>query len=307
MLGKENISVIILTYNEEIHLDRCLKSAKSIASDIYMVDCFSTDNTAEIAKLNSAVVYLHNWENNYAKQFNWALDNLPIKTEWVLRLDADEYLTDELISEIRKKLQGISNDVSGIEIPLRRVFLNKIIKRGTGKIYLLRLFRYGKAECESRWMDEHIRVLEGKTLRFQHEFADHNLNDLSWWTNKHVGYAIREAVDLLDIEFGILNANKNKSQVKLGEQASSKRQKKIAYSKQPLFLRSFLYFIYRYFFKLGFLEGKEGFLWHFLQGWWYRTLVDAKIFEIKKVCGNDKEKIIDYLLSKYGIDCKNTG
>ena len=111
----------------------------------------------------------------------------------------------------------------------------------------------------------------------------------------HVNYAIREAVDLLDIELDLTGAAETDEKKQISGQAKAKRMMKHRYAKQPLFWRAFAYFCYRYFFKLGFTEGKEGFLWHFLQGWWYRTLVDAKVFEIKKACGNDKEKIRRHL------------
>jgi glycosyltransferase involved in cell wall biosynthesis len=295
-----DLTVIILTFNEEMHIKRCIESVKANAADIYVVDSFSTDKTIAIAQSLGAKVFQNKWENNYAKQFNWALDNLPIKTKWVLRLDADEYLMPELAEEIKQKLDTLPESVTGIVFKRRHIFLNRWMKRGTYPVKLLRLFRYNKAVCEQRWMDEHIQLLEGTSIEFENDFIDHNLNNLTWWTSKHNGYAIREAIDLLDIELGLLE-NKN-TNVKLSPQAESKRQKKYKYAKQPLFLRSFLYFLYRYFFKLGFLEGKEGFLWHFLQGWWYRTLVDAKIFEIKRVCGNDKGKIREYLLKEYGIE-----
>jgi glycosyltransferase involved in cell wall biosynthesis len=298
-----DLSVIILTYNEELHICRCIENIKSIAKDIFIVDSFSTDKTVEIAESLGAKVYQNKWENNHARQFNWALNNLPVRTKWVLRLDADEYLTFELIKELKQNLPVLESDITGIIIPLRRVFLGKVIKKGTGKILLMRIFQYGKAKCEQRWMDEHMQLTEGTAIEFEHDFVDHNLNNLSWWTNKHNGYAIRESIDLLDIELNLLEkTNENK----LAGQAASKRNKKIGYAKKPLFLRSFAYFIYRYIFKLGFMEGKEGFLWHFLQGWWYRTLVDAKIYEIKKACGNNKEKIIDYIKVNYNIDCINT-
>jgi hypothetical protein len=174
------------------------------------------------------------------------------------------------------------------------------MKRGTYPVKLLRLFRYQKAVCEQRWMDEHILLLDGETIEFENDFADHNLNTLAWWTAKHNRYSIREAIDLLDVELGLLN--QIDSEVQLSKQAAAKRKKKLIYAKQPLFWRSFTYFVYRYFFKLGFLEGKEGFLWHFLQGWWYRTLVDAKIFEIKKACGTDREKIKEYIKKEYGME-----
>jgi len=296
-----DISVIILTFNEEIHIRRCIENVSSIAKEIFVVDSFSTDNTCAIAKSLGAKVYQNKWENNYARQFNWALDNLPLEAKWVLRLDADEYLTEELIEEFKRKFDYLDEDVSGIVLPLRRVFMNRHVKYGIGKVMLLRAFRLKHARCEARWMDEHIQITDGKVVQFEHEFADHNLNNIGWWTTKHNGYSIREAIDLLDIELGLFEGM-NDGKVTLNDQASQKRKLKYSYAKKPLFLRSFVYFVYRYFFKLGFLDGKEGFLWHFLQGWWYRTLVDAKIFEIKKACGDDKDKIKKYILSNYGID-----
>ncbi len=197
------------------------------------------------------------------------------------------------------KLPTLDSSVTGVVFPLRRVFLNRHIKRG-GEVHLLCLFQYGKARCEKRWMDEHIQLLEGNTCEFINEFADHNLNTNAWWTSKHNGYSIREAIDLLDIELGLFDSQIAGNQ--LSTQAAKKRLKKRKYARQPLFWRSFAYFTYRYIFKLGFTEGKEGFLWHFLQGWWYRTLVDAKIFEIKKACGNDKSKIKEYINRNYNIE-----
>lgn len=302
-----DISIIILTYNEEIHITRCIESVKSIAKEVFIVDSFSTDKTIELAEAAGAKVFQNKWENNHAKQFNWALNNLPIQTKWVLRLDADEYLTPELVQELKEKLPNLSPDITGVIIPLRRVFLGRTIKKGTGGIKMLRLFQNKKAKCEQRWMDEHMQLLEGRTIEFNHEFADHNLNNIAWWTTKHNGYSIREAIDLLDVELGLFGAEGRENGARskreaISEQAAAKRRKKHTYAKQPLFWRSFAYFVYRYIFKLGFLEGKEGFLWHFLQGWWYRTLVDAKIYEIKKACGTDKEKIKTYIKQHYSIE-----
>jgi glycosyltransferase involved in cell wall biosynthesis len=126
----QELSVIILTYNEEIHIRRCLENVKKLTSKIYIVDSFSNDNTVKIAEELGAEVYQNKWENNFAKQLNWGIDNLPINTPWVLRIDADEYLTPELIQEIQTKLPTIGDDVSGITILLRRVFLGRHIKKG---------------------------------------------------------------------------------------------------------------------------------------------------------------------------------
>lgn len=315
-----DITAIVLTYNEEIHIQRCLENIQLVAKEVFVVDCFSTDQTKVLASNRASVnmsgcsVHFveHVWPGNQAEQLNWALDNLPIKTTWVLRLDADEYLTDELRDELREKLNTLDESVAGVVFPRRRVFLGRIIRRGMPTIKLLRLFRFGKGRCEERMMDEHIQLLKGQSVEFSGEFVDDNLNNLSWWSQKHVGYAIREASDLLSIEYGLESRDirlDNKYQRiatgVLGQQAAKKRIKKLKYARMPLFWRALAYFCMRYFVRGGFLEGKEGFLWHFLQGLWYRTLVDAKILEIKRRAGQKgeitPENILLVLRVEYGM------
>lgn len=294
-----SITAIILTYNEEIHLSRCLSGLNKFCNEIIIIDSFSNDKTLEIAKSYNAKIFQHTWVN-YSNQFNWGLANSYPTSQWILRIDADEYLTNDLIHEIKDKLLDLPSEVTGIVFKRRHIFLKRWIKNGVYPIKLLRLFRYKKGICEQRWMDEHIQLNEGTFIEFEHDFVDHNLNNLTWWSKKHIDYTIREAIDLLDIELGLLDCDV--SNLQLNSQAANKRKKKMKYAKQPLFWRTFAYFIYRYIFKFGFLEGMEGFLWHFLQGWWYRTLVDAKIYEIKKACGTDKEKIKAYLKKEYSIE-----
>ncbi len=296
-----DLSVIILTYNEEIHIRRCLENVALFAKAIYVVDCFSTDKTVEIAQSLGAKVVAHKWPGNQAEQFNWALAHLPISTAWVLRLDADEYLLPELVQELQEKLPSLPSDVTGIIFKRRHIFMGQWMKRGIYPVKLLRAFRFGKGMCEQRLMDEHIQLSEGRAVEFEHDFCDHNLNNLSWFCHKHVNYAIREAVELLDIEFDLTGSSKTDSELNTSPQALTKRMEKHKYAQLPLFWRSFAYFCYRYFIKWGILDGREGFLWHFLQGWWYRTLVDAKVFEIKKQCGHDSEKIKTLLKRDYNI------
>ena len=298
-----DLSVIILTGNEELHIKRCLEKISKFVKEVFIIDCFSTDRTLEIAKKYNNVTILQNKWINYATQFNWALENAPIKTKWVLRLDADEYLSPELIQELEEKLPILDARYTGIVVPLQRVFMGRNINHGIAKgIKMLRLFQYGKAKSEVRMMDEHIELLEGESIEFENSFSDDNLNDLSWWTKKHVGYAIREAVDLLDIEYNLTGSAAHTEDSKIDKQALAKRKKKQAYAKKPLFWRSFLYFVYRYFVKGGWRDGVEGFCWDFFQGWWYRAFVDAKIYEIKKACGNNPEKIKQYLKEMYRIE-----
>ena len=298
-----DLSVIILTYNEELHIRRCLENVASIAKEIYIIDSFSIDATLDIAREFDNVHILQNrWENNYAKQFNWGLEHANITTQWVLRLDADEYLLPELVQELQEKLPTLSDDVTGIIFNRRHIFMGKWMRRGIYPVKLLRVFRYGKGMCEQRLMDEHIQLNEGHAVEFKHDFCDHNLNNLSWFCHKHVNYAIREAVDLLDIELDLTGAAETDNGKEISPQALAKRMKKHKYARQPLFWRSFAYFCFRYFLKGACLDGKVGFIWTFLQGWWYRMLVDAKVYEIKHHCGINKNEIISYIHDEYHID-----
>ena len=300
-MEKLDISVIILTKNEEVHIERCLKNVNQFAKDVYVVDCFSIDHTVELAESLGAKVVKHEWPGNHATQFNWALDNLPITTEWILRLDADEYLTDELIEELQDKMPTMPEDVSAVVLPLGRAFMGRVLKHGiVNGIKMIRMFRYGKVRYEERMMDEHFLIKEGVQAEFKNRFIDDNRCSLRAFIDKHNDYSAKEAVHLLDAEYHFLDVAEADNE-NFSEGVRKKHHNKERYAKQPLFWRSLLYFCYRYFFKLGFLDGKEGFLWDFLQGLWYRMLVDAKVFEVKKACGGDKERIKAYIENNWNI------
>ena len=276
-----DISVIILTYNEEIHIERAIRSVLPFAKDVFVIDSFSTDKTVDIAKSLGAKV-LQNTFINYSTQFNWALQNADIKTEWIMRLDADEFVTDELQQEIIEKLPKLSENITGIYVKRRVYFMGKWIKySGYYPTWLLRIWRKGKGYCEKRWMDEHIKITDGKVVFFENDITDWNLKPLTWWINKHNGYATREAIDMLNLKYKFFKYDEIEPNL-FGTQEQRKRWLKIKYTELPLFVRPFLYYVYRYFIRLGFLDGKEGLIWHFLQGFWYRFLVDAKIYEIEK-------------------------
>lgn len=296
-----DITAIILTYNEEIHIRRCLENVKQFAKRIIVVDCFSKDKTCEIAKKMGAEVIQHEWPGNQAEQFNWLIDNVSIKTKWILRLDADEYLMPDLIAELNEKLPTMDEGVSALSLSLARAYCGKILHHGiVNGIRIVRIFRTGKARYDKRIMDEHLSILDGKTIEMKHQFVDDNRLTIGQFTIKHENYASREAAILLDAEYHLSDTGKLEKDH--GEEVEKKRAQKAKYAKMPLFWRAFGYFVYRYIVKGGWRDGKEGFLWDFLQGWWYRTLVDAKIFEVKKACGNDKEKIKRYLRDNYHID-----
>lgn len=298
-----DITTIILTYNEELHIRRCLENVCAFSKKVYVIDSPSTDKTVEICKeFPNVEVVVHKYPGNQAEQFNWALDNVQIDTEWILRLDADEYVTPELKHELEVKLPTLSSNVSAVVLPLGRAFMGRVLKYGiVNGVSMIRLFRNGKVRYEQRLMDEHLQVLDGNTVTFEHKFVDDNRNSLKYFIDKHNNYSSREAAVLLDAEFGLVDYTADDNGAEYCEEIQAKRLQKKKYAKMPLFWRSFWYFCYRYVAKLGFLDGKEGFLWDFLQGWWYRTLVDAKIYEIKKACGNDKEKIKTHLREVYNI------
>lgn len=296
-----DISVIILTFNEELHIRRCLENVNQFAKKVYVIDCFSKDKTVEIAESMGAEVIQHKWPGNQAEQFNWALENIEIDTEWVLRLDADEFCSERLVKEMQQELPVMPNDVYAVVLPLGRVFMGRKLKHGIANgIKMIRLFRNGKAKYEKRIMDEHLSIAEGgKTVTFKHPFYDASMISIAKFVDKHNKYAAREAALLLDAEFNLtINKNEENSYC---EEVVAKRKQKEKYARMKIFWRSFFYFCYRYIIKFGFLDGKEGFVWDFMQGWWYRTLVDTIVFETKKSCGNDKEKIIAHLKEQYNI------
>ncbi len=282
------LSVIILTYNEELHIKRCIESLKLVTNNIFIVDSYSTDNTVEIGKALGAKVYQRAWRN-YADQFQWGLDNCPIDTEWVMRMDADEYIEQDLVKELPAALSRISNNVTGFYIRRKYFFLGCWVKYGAVyPLNLLRIWRTGKGRIENRWMDEHIVLNgEGETSAMSGHIVDDNLNNTKWWTEKHNAYADREMIDILDRKYNLFPGDDSLTVRHDSSQAKIKRLvKEGLYNRLPIFVRPLLYFLYRYFLRLGFLDGKSGFAFHFFQGYWYRSLVDLRVYEAERLIVN---------------------
>lgn len=275
------IAAIILTKNEGKHLERCLRSIESVVDIIYVIDCGSTDNTKVLAESFGATVIVNPWIN-YSTQFNYGLGKVPVDCEWVLRIDADEYVDNDLISYVREELPYIGDEISGISFSRLMTFMGRPIRHGgMYPIWQLRLFRRAVGCCESRWMDEHIVLSSGKSVRGRGVITDDNINTVTWWTEKHNSYASREAIDILCYQYTDLVETKASTE-RLDKQASFKRSLKQLYAYLPLGLRPILYFLYRYLLLFGFLDGKRGLMFHCLQGFWYRFLVDVKVYEVKK-------------------------
>ncbi|MCF2444229.1 glycosyltransferase family 2 protein [Dyadobacter sp. CY345] len=299
-----DLSVIILTNNESKHIGRCIKSLLLITDKIFIIDSFSTDNTVAVAESLGAVVVQNPWVS-YAFQFNYGIQHNPFQTKWLMRMDADEYITSELAEELKTSLATTPENISGLYVKRRVVFMDQWINHGGYyPIWLLRIWRRGTGVCEELWMDEHIKLSSGTTAQLQNDIVDHNLNNLTWWTQKHNNYAIREVIDLLNIKYNF--GNKETVTPKFwGSQEQRTRYLKIKYANLPLFTRPFMYFLFRFVIKGGFLDGKKGLIWHFLQGFWYRFLVDAKIFEVYQRAGKDKESIVSHFRTEYGKDLQS--
>lgn len=300
-----NITVIILTHNEAIHIARSLASVDKFADQIFVVDSGSTDETQEIARSSGAVVFNHPFVN-YAQQFQWALENLPIKTRWVMRLDADEIIEPDLALEIMRELPNLADDVAGINFDRKHIFMDRWVRYG-GRypLRLLRVWKHGQGRIEDRWMDEHMVVWGGRTVNFKGGFADWNLNDLSFFTQKHNKYATREAIDVLNQRLGLFPRDNALNSESASWQASAKRwAKEKVYNALPFTISSTLYFLWRYIFQLGFLDGRSGLVYHFLQGWWYRFLVGAKLMELEQAIATltDKQEILRVLTLLTGHD-----
>ena len=303
-MNKPDISVIILTYNEELHIERCIKNLQPIAQQILIVDSFSIDNTVQIAESLGAKI-LQNPFINQSVQFQWGLDNCPIQTSWVMRMDADEYLEPPLIEEIVLKLPELPDDIDGIYLKRKHHFLGRWIKHGDRyPLVLLRIWKTGQAHIENRWMDEHI-VLDhaNNTMICEGDFVDDNLNTVEWFIEKHNRYASREMVDILNHKYHLFARDESIDDAKTGQAKIKRFVKESLYNKLPLFVRPVLYFLYRYILRLGFLDGQEGFAYHFMQGFWYRCLVDLKCLEAERVLAgaDSKEEKIARLVKLTGL------
>jgi glycosyltransferase involved in cell wall biosynthesis len=297
------IDVFILTYNERIHIERCIRSLQPFAANVFVVDCGSTDGTVQFAQQLGAHVVQHAWENNHARQTNWAIDHLPFTSPWLMRVDADEIVTPPLANEINVKLPAIASDVSGLIIKRRQVFLGRPLAwGGSYPIRLLRIWRRGQGRFEERWMDEHLELATGRTLELDCDLEDRNLNDLRWWTQKQANYAVREAADTLRARERLREADERADNGGLDPALRRRRWfKEKVYRRLPLFVRPVGYFSYRYLLQAGFADGAPGLIWNVLQGLWYRFLVDSVIYEVEQRAQESGASCSEVIAQLYGL------
>ncbi len=293
-----NITAIILTNNEEKHIERCINSLRTTITKIVVIDSFSTDSTLQILKKYNIEFYQKEWLN-YSSQLNWGINKANINTEWVLRIDPDEIPSENFKKNIKTYLENLSDKTCGVSIIRRLNFFEKEINFGGDFPQRgVRLWRNGKGRCENTWSDEHI-VIDGLIEITELDIIDKNINNINWWTDKHNRFATREMIEFF------LNNERMKQDNKFNLEKREMLKKKLKfniYYKFPMFLRPFLFFIYKYFFRLGFLCGWQGFLWCFLQGFWYRVLVDIKILELKKTIKKNDINFKEAIKIEYGFD-----
>lgn len=268
-----DITAIILTRNEKDFIEECILSIKDVVKRIVVVDSFSEDNTCELAKKLGAEVYQHEFYN-HSKQYKYAVNIANVKTKWILRIDADERLTKESAEELNKLcIENENTDVSGIVLRFYNMFLNKPMYHGGMYPWKkLSVYKTGLGDIEDRNMDEHIILSSGKTIEAKKDSKHLAFRGLTFFTNKCNWYSTREAMDYFD------NLSTDSSNASLKTMFKMK-----VYYKLPLGFRSWLYYAYRYYIRLGFLDGKEGKIFAFLHAYWYRFLVDAKIYEHEKL------------------------
>lgn len=276
-------SAIVLTYNEEHNLERCLSPLAGLSAEIFVVDSGSTDGTLAIAARYASVVH-HPFET-HARQWSWALGNLPISTRWVLALDADQQVTPELRAELSTlfaRAETIAPDVEGIYIKRRQIFRGRWIKHGGYyPKYLLKLFRLDKVKFDPTDLVDHHFYVPGRTIKLKHDLVEDNAkeNRIAFWVEKHNRYASLLASEQLLRRDAATQDPLRPSP--LGNPDQRTLWLKRIWYRCPGYVRPFLYFFQRYFLRLGFLDGKEGFIFHFLQAFWFRLLVDINLEELE--------------------------
>jgi glycosyltransferase involved in cell wall biosynthesis len=281
MVRSASLATVVLTYNEQDNLPACLASLRGLQCELFVVDSGSTDDTVAIAEAGGATVLRHPF-GNYASQRNWAQSHVPSAAEWVLHLDADERLTPQLVAEINQLLGCPTVAADGFLLKKRTVFLGRWIKHGGHyPAFHLRLFRKHLGHCENRLYDQHFLV-RGRVAQLKHDYIDVLTSDLTIWSMRHSRWAELEAQELA--QAGTRLAETERVQPRLFGTPVERRRwlRDRLYGHAPLFGRAFLYWFYRYVLRLGFLDGTEGLIFHFLQGLWYRWLIDSKLYETRK-------------------------
>jgi glycosyltransferase involved in cell wall biosynthesis len=279
------ITAIIPTYNEEANLEACMQGLSGWIGEVFVVDSGSTDATIAIAEQYGARVVRHPFET-HARQWAWALENLPCSHEWILGLDADQRVTPALRAEIVRLFTEDAETlrvVNGFYMNRRQIFRGRWIRHGGYyPKYLLKLVRRQRVRIDSNdFLDHHLHVA-GRTAKLRQDLIEDNRkeNDIAFWIDKHVRYAALLALEERLRRAG--GAAPITPSLRGNPDQRALWQKRVWWT-LPRYARPFLYFAYRYFIRLGFLDGREGLIFHFLHACWFRLLVDIKLDEMKQL------------------------
>jgi glycosyltransferase involved in cell wall biosynthesis len=276
-----NLSVIVLTWNEEQNLPRCLESIGALGCPIFVVDSGSTDATLDIARQHGAHCFHHPF-HTHTDQWCWAIGHLPLETDWVFGLDADQCLTAGLRDELNVTFGGpVADDVDGFYVTRRQIFRGRWIRHGG--YYpkrLLKIFRRQKVLFDRADLVDHHFYVPGRIIVLRHDIIEDNRkeDDIIFWIQKHTRYAALIAAEEHLRRDGAAVAPIPAAMLGTSDQRSLAM--KAWWRNLPLFVRPALYFTYRYFGRCGWMDGKQGFLFHFLHAFWFRIVIDAKLDEM---------------------------
>lgn len=281
---ESSLTVLVATRNEEKNLERCLASLDGVAAQIVVLDSESTDGTVDIARRYGEVRNLaYDHTRIIPWIFQWALDNLDLKGDWVLILEADQALTGELRDELRALLNRADVPERGFFIRRRQIFRGTPIRfGGYGGKHLLKLFRRGHGRLDPEEQDTRVYI-DGAVGKLEAPLEEWNKkeDEILFFLEKHLRYA--DAFAREELQRRRRGITWNLQPRLFGNQDERTLWWKTRYYKSPLFLRPFALFGYRYFLRLGFLDGWNGFLFHFLGAFWFRLVVDVRMRELRQM------------------------
>jgi len=281
-IANDDLSVVVLTHNEERNLPACLASVAGLGAEVFVVDSGSTDRTCDIARSCGASVFHHSFTTHSA-QWAWALGNLPIRTPWILALDADQRITPDLLQALGELGSPQLASVTGAFVARRQVFRGRWIRHGGYyPKYLLKLFRRDRVRLNPDDLVDHHFLVDGPTATLRGDIVESNAkeDEIAFWIDKHNRYAALLAQE----EVRWRREGRRPSLNDLLSDNPDRRTTalKAAWRRMPLYVRPFAYFLHRYIFRLGFLDGKQGAIFHFMQAFWFRMLVDINIDDLRR-------------------------
>ena len=272
-MEKHRCVIVILTFNSASIVRETVAQAQKVSPHIFVVDSNSSDGTPAILEELGCKVVQRPF-SNYSDQRNWAIAQIEASCDWQLHLDADEVLDDRAVAEFSAVLAGRPG-FDAYLIRRRDYFMGKMLRFSGVNPWHLRLFRSGLGRCESRLYDQHF-ISSAKPGRLDGFMHDKNSARLADWIASHNRWSDAEAREKLGPRVGDDNVLQPRL---LGDARERTRFIKELYYKLPTGIRSLGYFVYRYVFRLGFLDGTTGFYFAFFQALWFRMLVDAKMYE----------------------------